>query len=419
MKASKSPLNGVHSGRQIKLMRLAWLVFAFTLICLQIASQAAAYHAYQNMQVPPDQTQALNALGLDVETYAAYKFLLGLPIPLLWGSMGLLIFWQKSHDRSALIISALILGLGTASSIPPWQAFASAYPNWLHIVPIVAFVSNVCLYSFFFVFPTGRYEPRWTVWVAVALSLFNILQSYSFVLPPSLLELGKRLEWFFPDFLYRHASQLDRGSLLPLQVHLHPGRETANKMGGVCNRDLHPNIRSYCVNRFVFENSNPEEDISFITVFVQPLGWMLPFAIIPIVIAASILRYKLFEIDLIIRRTLVYSLLSLLLAFIYLGTVTVLQKLFTKQSGQTSPLTIVLSTLAIAALFNPLRRRIQDFIDRRFYRRKYDAEGVLTAFTTQARDEVDKERLSASLVKAIEQTLQPERVSVWLKNTQR
>jgi hypothetical protein len=419
MKASKSPLNGVHSGRQIKLMRLAWLVFAFTLICLQIASQAAAYHAYQNMQVPPDQTQALNALGLDVETYAAYKFLLGLPIPLLWGSMGLLIFWQKSHDRSALIISALILGLGTASSIPPWQAFASAYPNWLHIVPIVAFVSNVCLYSFFFVFPTGRYEPRWTVWVAVALSLFNILQSYSFVLPPSLLELGKRLEWFFPIFFIATLASLIVAPYYRYKYISTPVEKQQIKWVVFVTEISILIFAVTALTVLFFENSNPEEDISFITVFVQPLGWMLPFAIIPIVIAASILRYKLFEIDLIIRRTLVYSLLSLLLAFIYLGTVTVLQKLFTKQSGQTSPLTIVLSTLAIAALFNPLRRRIQDFIDRRFYRRKYDAEGVLTAFTTQARDEVDKERLSASLVKAIEETLQPERVSVWLKNTQR
>ena len=132
-------------------------------------------------------------------------------------------------------------------------------------------------------------------------------------------------------------------------------------------------------------------------------------------LSVAITRYRLFDIDIIIRRTLVYGLLSLLLGVVYLGGVTVLQNLFTSASGQSSTLSIVLSTLAIAALFIPLRRRIQDFIDRRFYRRKYDAEQALAAFASAARSETDLEQLSARLTRTVQETLQPEMMSLWLK----
>jgi hypothetical protein len=131
-------------------------------------------------------------------------------------------------------------------------------------------------------------------------------------------------------------------------------------------------------------------------------------------LAVAITRYRLFDIDIIIRRTLAYGLLTLLLGVVYLGGVTILQNLFISASGQSSTLSVVLSTLAIAALFNPLRRRIQDFIDRRFFRQKYDAERALAAFAAAARNETDLEQLSRRLTGAIQETLQPEQVSLWL-----
>ncbi|MEK7324856.1 MAG: hypothetical protein AAB217_06315, partial [Chloroflexota bacterium] len=142
--------------------------------------------------------------------------------------------------------------------------------------------------------------------------------------------------------------------------------------------------------------------------------WLM--LLLPISLAIAILRYRLFDIDLIIRRTLQYSLLSGLLALTYFGIVVVLESLFRSLTGQNSPVAIVLSTLAIAALFNPVRRRVQDFIDRRFYRKKYDAAKVIAEFAATCRDETDLDKLTARLVEVVDETMQPESVTLWLKD---
>jgi hypothetical protein len=144
---------------------------------------------------------------------------------------------------------------------------------------------------------------------------------------------------------------------------------------------------------------------------------LLGFAGVPIAVGFAILKYHLYDIDIIINRALVYGSLTVLLALVYFGGVTLTQSVFQTLTGQEKlpQLAIVASTLVIAALFNPLRRRIQGFIDRRFYRRKYDAAKTLEAFSAKLRDETDLDSLNAELITVVRETMQPENVSLWLR----
>jgi hypothetical protein len=150
------------------------------------------------------------------------------------------------------------------------------------------------------------------------------------------------------------------------------------------------------------------EVIGYIPVLIGILG-------VPTAVGIAILRYRLYEIDTLINRTLVYGSLTGVLVLVYLGSVVMLQGLFHALTGQTSQLAVVASTLAIAALFNPLRRPIQAFIDRRFYRRKYDAKETLADFSAKLRDETDLDALNAALVGVVWETMQPAHVSLWLR----
>jgi len=136
----------------------------------------------------------------------------------------------------------------------------------------------------------------------------------------------------------------------------------------------------------------------------------------PIAIGIAILRYRLYEIDTLINRALVYGSLTAMLVAVYFGGIVVLQTVFLTLTGQQSTLAVVASTLLIAALFNPLRRRIQSFIDRRFYRRKYDARKTLEAFSTKLRDETDLKALRSDLVEVVRETMHPAHVSLWLRS---
>ena len=159
-------------------------------------------------------------------------------------------------------------------------------------------------------------------------------------------------------------------------------------------------------------------DTQFVNYLIVVVFTLLTLAF-PISIALSILRYRLWDIDSLINKALVYVILSIALAFAFFGGVVIMQQVFRSVTGEESQLALVLSTLAIAALFNPLRKWIQGVIDRRFYRSRYDAVRTLETFSAKLRGEVDLNKLSDELTQAVAESLQPNGVKLWLKSSKR
>jgi divalent metal cation (Fe/Co/Zn/Cd) transporter len=146
------------------------------------------------------------------------------------------------------------------------------------------------------------------------------------------------------------------------------------------------------------------------------LVMVLSFTGVPVAIGFAVLRYRLYEIDILINRALVYVSLTATLVAVYFGGVVLLQRLFVLLTGQRATLAVVASTLLIAALFSPLRKSIQEFVDRRFYRRKYDAAKTLEGFSAKLRDETDLDELNVELVRVVSVTIQPAHAGLWLRS---
>jgi hypothetical protein len=271
-------------------------------------------------------------------------------------------------------------------------------------------------------FPTGRLPSRrwrWLAWLTVAYIVVGVLTSafspgaYLGSLGPIRNPLGiEGLTQFYKAVLYTMSPALFLAAAFSLVVRL-------RRAVGVERQQL--KWLAYAAGGLAIVSI-----LIIITIAIDTPRWYewvanaILVAVtpgVPVAIGIAILRYRLYEIDLIINRTLVYGSLTAILVGVYFGSVTATQALFGILTGQQElpQLVVVTSTLLIAALFNPLRRRIQSFIDRRFYRRKYDAIKTLEAFSVKLRDATDLDALSDDLVGVVRETMQPAHVSLWLR----
>jgi len=278
---------------------------------------------------------------------------------------------------------------------------------WSHTVLIG--LGWVSLSLLLYLFPDGRFVPRWTRLLAVFVVASNLFLDVSPV-PISTL----------PPWMLGAIFLVNGGSGVVAQIYRYvrvsgpvQRQQTKWVVFGLAATMLV--ILGRYMPLLIFPSLSASSSPYFlISTYVYPPGLLL----IPLSLGVAVLRYRLWDIDTIINKALVYGGLSLLLAAVYLGLIVGLESLVGLVSGQASqPVVIVVSTLVIAALFQPLRHRMQAIIDRRFYRHKYDAARTLAAFSATLQNEVDLGQLSEQLVAVVQETMQPASVSLWLRTS--
>jgi hypothetical protein len=400
-------------GRRLLVARLAWVAVAVLTVGVFISvipSEFARLRtpctgALSCVWVPhlsAENARAMEKLGISRNFFAVYFVAIEIVFMVVSFAVGATIFWRKSDDRMALLVSLMVLTFGATLTVP-YMLFGLPL-IWKLLAEAVSFIGAILLILFFYLFPDGRFVPRWTPWLALAWIAIILPSSFS----PNVL-LG----------VFRH----------PLAYPLVGTAFAAST--------LFPQIYRY---RWVSDTSQRQQTkwvlfgmmvalggtcVLLLLDIVIPSGvlasligntiYLILALLIPISIAVAVLRHRLYDIDILINRTLVYGSLTAVLVALYFGGIVVLQRVFVLLTGQQSTLAVVASTLLIAALFNPLRRRIQAFIDRRFYRSKYDARKTLEAFSATLRDETDLGALSNDLVGVVSETVKPAHVSLWLR----
>jgi hypothetical protein len=293
------------------------------------------------------------------------------------------------------------------------RATGAAYP-WLQPAALgLVWLGGVILLPLFFcIFPNGRFVPRWTKWAWLITSAFFV----SFGTAAELWPAFHAIYVAFAGYLW--AIMVLGG--IAVQFYRYRYISTANERQQTkwvifaFLMTVAALVTMFLINPLFLDFRVQETENAARNILAAAVS-TFAFLTIPLGIGISILRYRLYDIDVIIRRTVQYSIVSAVLAAVYFGSITLIQGSVTAVTGIQSPLAIVLSTLLIAALFNPLRQRVQTFIDRRFFRQKYDAQQVLAQFTQTAGDETDLEELTAELTRVVQETLQPEQVNVWLR----
>ena len=391
----------------IAIFELAALVDSLTGTVRQL--QTLCTSACTNLQLSAAGVSTLQHIGLSSGDYIAFYLAVTLISTLLCYSIAALLVWRRSYDWMALLVSLMLMSFGPGILSNGVRFSQWLGPGWAaHVSSLFDQINLLILVLVFFIFPDSRFVPRWTRWVVgpqIGLDIFLI------IFPRFTSDLVNSIAAvFFLGILF---------SLVIAQVYRYrrvstlAQRQQTKWIVYSLVVTIILSLGLLAVPQFAFPTlAQPGEILGSVN---DTLANAL-LTLIPISFGIAILRYRLYDIDIIINRTLVYVTLTVLVAAIYIGSILGLQFLLRGIINSNNDVAIVVSTLVIAALFQPLRHRIQAIIDRRFYRRKYDAARTLAAFSATLRNEVDLNELSEHLVDVVQETMQPAHVSLWLRN---
>lgn len=405
------------SRRWVLPARILWWVLVIFALFLFVVSLPAYYERLQEIclvapcvfgQLNPGSAQALHNLGLSIYSYALLRFILSIVYAIVWFVVGGVLAWRKFDDWMVLLVSITLIMQGAVNIT---SALSASSTTWQFLGELISFFAFVLLFLAFIIFPDGRFVPRWTYGLVIIYVIISGLYNFFPALPFNESPPGNII-WLgcicalIATQVYRYA-----------YVSNHIQRLQTKWVVFAVVVVVGSGVLSLLISLIIPSLQQPGSFYS--AVFGADFNFS--FLLIPLSVGIAILRYRLYDIDVIINRTLVYGTLTVTLALVYFGCVILSQSIVHVLTGfpADSPLATVASTLAVVALFQPLRGRIQVIIDRRFYRRKYDAAKALEAFSATLRDELDISQLSEQLVVVVQETMQPSHISLWVQPSDR
>jgi hypothetical protein len=401
--------------RWLLLARVGWVAlvvltlaifFASLPVYLALLQTPCAGPACGYQQLTPEQAGALKGIGLSLGDYIAFTVALTLATVAVCLVVSIVIVLRRSDDRMALIVALMLVTLGPIIATSSLSANPSPWrvPN-----ECLSFLFLTLFLFVFSLFPTGQFVPHWMRWTIVVFLAVNALFTFYLDALVTVLNIYGALGYLV--FLGEVA--------ILVVVQLYRYRRVSSPLERQQTKWV---IFGFAVPVTVWViGSVPYLMFSVLTgpgslylpTYVAVQIFLLLF--IPLSFGFAMLRSRLWDIDVLINRTLVYAALTLILTLVYVGLIIGLSALLRGVISQDNGVAIVLSTLAIYWLFQPLRRRIQQIIDRRFYRSKYDATKIIEAFSATLRQAVDLDQLRKQLLAVVQETMQPANVSLWLR----
>lgn len=402
----------------LRFARVIWIVLAAGFLVLWLLSLPGYYERASTLTVEPvrlgervvfDNASVMRQAaqrGLSLEMNALYDIGFNLLGILVWNLVAIVILWRASNAFGWF--TALILLLMSVNSISTAVSVARPVSAAFWLVQIPGYIVWSLWIYWLYLFPNGHPVPHRTrLPFELAVGVFLVFQVASLfavagILPPQVDTLGAALGPFIAMGIFAFVLLAQVYRYLKVSTFVER-QQTKWFLFGISV--FFTTIIVFAIVPDSIQTSAVIQDLLALVFFVFPIS-----------VGLAVLRYRLFDIDILIRRTLTYALVTALLVIVFFGSVVLLQQIFSSFTGSgQDEIVTVLSTLAIAALFVPARNRVQRIIDKRFNREKYNAQKVLQDFATTVRDETDLEKLTERLIEVVHETMQPRSVSVWLK----